>query len=140
MKQLSLANTGSSLQQQRIRRREFRDETNLVIRWPELLALVASRLPGIKTGQPTFPAAVKVRIPPLQQFSGHSDPAMETALHDETPYREFARIDASTSPLPDESTILRFGKTQSPRLLLEEHHLGQQILATNIATLTSRGL
>jgi len=49
-----------------------------------------------------------LRIHLLQQFFGHSDPAMEEALHDIPLYREFAQLDAGITRLPDESTILRF--------------------------------
>ncbi len=49
-------------------------------------------------------------------------------------YREFARLDAGITRLPDESTILRF------RHLLEAHQLAQQILATVNAGLIERGL
>jgi IS5 family transposase len=75
-----------------------------------------------------------LRIHLLQQFFGHSEPAMEEALHDISLYQEFAHLDAGISRLPDESTILRF------RHLLEEHGLGQQILATVNAKLFERGL
>lgn len=70
----------------------------------------------------------------LQQFFGHSDPAMEEALHDVPLYREFAHLDAGISRLPDESTILRF------RHLLERHGLAIQILVTVNAKLATRGL
>jgi IS5 family transposase len=75
-----------------------------------------------------------LRIHLLQQFFGHSDPAMEEALHDVALYREFAHLDAGISHLPDESTILRF------RHMLEAHGLGQQILAAVNARLIERGL
>jgi len=64
-----------------------------------------------------------LRIHLLQQFFGHSDPAMEEALYDIPLYREFARLDAGITHLPDESTILRF------RHLLERNDLAVQILA-----------
>ena len=59
-----------------------------------------------------------LRIHLLQQFFGHSDPAMEEALHDIALYREFAHLDAGITRLPDESTILRF------RHMLEQNDLG----------------
>jgi len=77
---------------------------------------------------------VMLRIHLLQQFFGHSDPAMEEALHDVPLYREFARLDAGATRLPDESTILRF------RHLLEARELGPQILATVNGQLIQRGL
>ena len=75
-----------------------------------------------------------LRIHLLQQFFGHSDPAMEEALHDIPLYRGFAHLDVGTSRLPDESTILRF------RHLLAAHGLGHEILATVHAQLSDRGL
>ena len=134
MKQMSLAHTGFELVTKRTRKREVLDEMNLVIPWTELLALIAPHAPAGKTGRPPFPTEVMLRIHLLQQFFGHSDPAMEEALHDIPLYQEFARLDAGISRLPDESTILRF------RHLLEEHGLGQQILATVNAKLIERGL
>ena len=134
MQQMSLATTGFELVTKRTRKREFLDEMNLVIPWTQLLALIGPHAPAAKTGRPPFPIEVMLRIHLLQQFFGHSDPAMEEALHDIPLYREFAHLDAGITRLPDESTILRF------RHLLEEHGLGQQILATINAKLIERGL
>lgn len=134
MKQMSLASTGFELATKRTRKREFLGEMDLVIPWPEVLALIATHAPAGKTGRPPFATEVMLRIHLLQQFFGHSDPAMEEALHDIPLYREFARLDAGITRLPDESTILRF------RHLLEQHQLASQILATVNARLIERGL
>ena len=71
----------------------------------------------------------------LRQWFGPSAPAMEEALQDVSPYCEFARLEPCATHLPDESTILRFGKTPSPRHLLEEHSLCIPLLGTINATL-----
>ena len=134
MKQMSLATTGFKLVTKRTRKREFLDEMNLVIPWPELLSLIAPYAPAGKNGRPPFATEVMLRIHLLQQFFGHSDPTMEEALHDIPLYQEFAHLDAGMSRLPDETTILRF------RHMLEAHGLGQQILATVNAKLIDRGL
>jgi IS5 family transposase len=134
MKQMSLASTGFELVTKRTRKREFLDEMDLVIPWSELLSLIAPHAPAGKTGRPPFATEVMLRIHLLQQFFGHSDPAMEEALHDIPLYQEFAHLDAGMTRLPDESTILRF------RHLLEAHGLGQQILATVNTKLIDRGL
>ncbi|OYU32092.1 MAG: IS5/IS1182 family transposase [Comamonadaceae bacterium PBBC2] len=131
---MSLATTGFELVTKRTRKREFLDEMNLVIPWSELLTLITPHAPAGKTGRPPFATEVMLRIHLLQQFFGHSDPAMEEALHDIPLYQEFAHLDAGMSRLPDESTILRF------RHMLEAHGLGQQILATVNAKLIDRGL
>ena len=134
MQQMSLAHSGFELVTKRTRKREFLDEMNLVIPWSDLLALIAPHAPAGKTGRPPFATEVMLHIHLLQQFFGLSDPAMQEALHDIPLYREFAHLDAGITRLPDESTILRFGH------LLEEHQLGQQILATVNARLSDRGL
>ena len=134
MKQISLATTGFELVTKRTRKREFLDEMNLVIPWSQLLSLIAPHAPAGKTGRPPFATEVMLRIHLLQQFFGHSDPAMEEALHDIPLYREFAKLDAGITRLPDESTILRF------RHMLKQNDLGAQILAAVNAKLIDRGL
>lgn len=134
MQQTSLATTGFELAAKRTRKRAFLAEMDQVIPWSDLLALIAPHAPAGRTGRPPFAIEVMLRIHLLQQFFGHSDPAMEEALHDIPLYREFAHLDAGITRLPDESTILRF------RHLLEQHDLGQQILAAVNAQLTERGL
>ena len=131
---MSLATTGFELVTKRTRKREFLDEMDLVIPWRELVGLVTPHAPAGKSGRPPFDTEVMLRIHLLQQFFGHSDPAMEEALHDVPLYREFARLDAGATRLPDESTILRF------RHLLEARELGPQILATVNGQLIQRGL
>ena len=134
MKQISLASTGFELAPKRTRKREFLNEMDQVIPWSQLLALITPHAPSGKTGRPPFALEVMLRIHLLQQFFGHSDPAMEEALHDIPLYREFARLDVGLTRLPDESTILRF------RHLLEAHDLGAQILTAVNAVLSQRGL
>ena len=136
---MSLA-SGFELVTKRTRKRVFLDEMDKVIPWSDLLALIAPHAPEGKTGRPPFATEVMLRIHLLQQFFGYSDPAMEEALNDVALYRQFARLDAGTSRLPDESTILRFGKTPSQRRLLHEKELGQKILDAVNAHLVERGL
>ena len=131
---MSLAATGFELVTKRTRKREFLDEMNLVIPWSQLLALMTPHAPAGKTGRPPFATEVMPRIHLLQQFFGHSDPAMEEALDDIPLYREFAKLDAGITRLSDESTILRF------RHMLEKNDLGVQILAAVNAKLIDRGL
>jgi hypothetical protein len=54
MKQISLATTGFELVIKRTRKREFLDEMNLVIPWPQLLVLITPHAPAGKTGRPLF--------------------------------------------------------------------------------------
>jgi len=134
MNQISLATTGFKLETKRTRKRELLDEMNLVIPWSQLPGLIAPHAPAGNSGRPPFATEMMLRIHLLQQFFGHSDPAMEEALHDIPLYREFAKLDAGITRLPDESTILRF------RHMLEQNDLGAQILAAVNAKLIDRGL
>ena len=143
MKQISLATTGFELVTKPTRKRVFLDEMNLVVPWTELVGLIQPFAPsgtGTKGGRPVFAVETMLRIHFLQQWFGLSDPAMEDELHDTPLYCEFARFDPGATRLPDKSTILRFGKTPSPRHLLEVNHLSLQIMAAINATLTRRGL
>jgi len=134
MNQISLAHTGFELSIKRTRKREFLDEMNLVIPWAEVLGLLRRHAPESRMGRPPFALETMLRIHLLQQFFGLSDPAMEEALHDVPLYREFARLDAGMSRMPDESTILRF------RHFLEAHQLGAALLATVNDGLSRKGL
>ena len=64
---------------------------------------------------------------------------MEEAFVDTPLYKEFAQL-RELERLPDESTILRFGKTQRPRHRLEKHKLAERILAVVKELLSQRGL
>jgi IS5 family transposase len=125
---------GLNLSTKRTRKREFLDEMTRVVPWQKLIALIEPHYPKGKTGRPPFPIETMLRIHFMQQWFSLSDPAMEEALHDIPLYREFARLDAGMTRLPDESTILRF------RHLLEAHELSVQMLATVNEILQAKGL
>ena len=110
-----------------------------VVPWAALVELIAPYYPEGKTGRPPFSLETMLRVHFMQQWFTLSDPAMEEAFFDTPLYREFARLE-EFARLPDESTILRFGKTPSPRHRLEKHKLAPQILATVNELLTQKGL
>jgi IS5 family transposase len=74
-----------------------------------------------------------LRIHLMQNWFGFSDPAMEEALYEITPLRQFARL-RITGAIPDETTLLNF------RHLLEKHDLAPKILEAVNADLTRKGL
>ena len=127
------ADLGLNLTAKRTRKREFLDETDRVVPWAELVALVTPFAPEGRRGRPPFAVETMLRLHFMQQWFGLSDPAMEEALHDVALYREFAELDNWTTRLPDESTILRF------RHLLEKHKLAAQILALIDDMLSDKG-
>ena len=136
MKQMSLNTVGFERRIKRTRKREVLDEMNVVVPWPELVALIAPHTPtpGAKGGRPPFAVETMLRIHFPQQWFTLSDPAMEEALYDTPMFREFAGLDIGEDHLPDESTILRF------RHLLESHDLSLQIFSTVNAMLQAKGL
>lgn len=119
----------------RTRKRVFLEEMDRVVPWRELVALIEPHYWGkASTGRPPFPCELMLRIHFLQQWFGHSDPAMEEALHDVPLYRAFIGIDPGADQMPDESTILRF------RHLLEQHRLAPAMLRLINELLSTRGL
>lgn len=127
------ADLGLNLTTKRTRKREFLAEMERVVPWAALVALITPYAPEGKRGRPPFAVETMLRIHFMQQWFTLSDPAMEESLHDVPLFREFAGLNWDT-PLPDETTILRF------RRLLEEHKLAPQILALVNELLGAKGL
>jgi len=75
-----------------------------------------------------------LRIYFLQQWFNLADPAVEEALYDSATLRQFAEIDLGAEPVPDETTVCKF------RHLLEENHLGEEILGTVNLHLQAKGV
>ena len=105
---MSLAHIGFELVTKRTLKREFLDETNLVIQWTELLTLIAPHAPAGKTGRTPFSTEMMLRIYLLQQFFGHSAPALEEAFHDIPLYREFAHWMLASHACPVRATFGAF--------------------------------
>jgi IS5 family transposase len=74
-----------------------------------------------------------LRIHLLQNGFSLSDPAMEEALYEITPMRQFADLILS-APIPEDTTIMNF------RHLLEKHKLAPAILAVINGYLQENGL
>jgi len=134
MKQTTFADSGFEIATKKTRKLIFLEEMNQVISWATLVAMIQGFAPVAKTGRPPFPIEVMLRVHFLQLWYNYSDPAMEAALHDTHVYRWLAGLDAGTSRLPDESTILRF------RHFLEEFGLAKTIFATVSELLRAKGL
>ncbi|WP_282390290.1 transposase, partial [Pseudomonas sp. PS01296] len=80
-----------------------------------------------------YPLETMLRIHLLQNWFSLSDPAMEEALYEITPMRQFARLTLS-APIPEDTTIMNF------RHLLEKHQLAPAILAVINGYLQEKGL
>ncbi len=109
------------------RKQTFLEEMEKVVLWAHLEALIAPFYCEEVKGRPPFALQTMLRTHFMQQWFTLSDPAMEKAFVDTPLYRQLAQIEEFTR-LPDESTILRFGKTPSPRLRMEKHKLSEQML------------
>ena len=136
---MNQADLGLNLSTKRTRKREFLEEMQTVVPWAELVGLIAPYAPEGKKGRAPFAVESMLRVHFMQQWFTLIDPAMEEALRDVPLFREFANL-SWDGRLPDESMILRFGKTPSPRHLLERHKLAEQILGTVNDLLQAKGL
>ena len=136
MKQASLK---LNLNVKKTRKQVFLEQMEHVVPWAALVELIAPYYPEGKTGRPPFSLQTMLRVHFMQQWFTLSDPAKEEAFFDMPLYREFAQLE-EFGRMPDESTILRFGKTPSPRHRLEKHKLAEQILGVVNEILIQRGL
>ena len=137
MKQIGL---DLNLCTRKTRKQVFLEQMEQVVPWAQLEDLIAPYYPEGLNGRPPFVLQTMLRLHFLQQWFSLSDLGMEEALFDTPLYRDFALLQAAQGRLPDESTILRFGKTPSPRHRLERHKLAAQILATVNDLLSAQGL
>lgn len=70
----------------------------------------------------------------MQNWFNLSDAAMEDTIYDSYAMRSFMHLDFYKEQVPDAATLLKF------RHLLEEHHIGEQILADVSSRLEKAGL
>src|SRR5712692_2966191 len=125
MKQRTLAMmTGFEQYTRKTRRAIFLEEMEQVVPWRELCGLVEPHYPKAGNGRPPVGVERMLRIYFLQQWFNLSDPAVEESLYDSAVMRQFVGVDLGCEPAPDQTTVCKF------RHLLEEHHLGEQILGT----------
>jgi IS5 family transposase len=135
IKQRTLAMmTGFERYTKKTRRTAFLEEMELVVPWRKLCALIAPHYPKAGGGRPPIGVERMLRIYFVQQWFNLSDPAVEEALYDSAALREFVGIDLGREPAPDETTVCKF------RHLLEEHHLGGEMLETVNLHLQSKGV
>lgn len=117
----------------RTRREVFLSEMDQVLPWKALLDLIAPTYPKGAKGRPPYPLETMLRIHFLQQWYTLADLAMEEALYESAPLRQFAQLSLSER-LPDETTILNF------RRRLEKDGLAKELFETVNAQLQAKGL
>lgn len=93
-----------------------------------------------KRGRPPIGLERMLRMYFVQQWYGLADEAVEDAVYDSQALRNFMGIDLSRTSVPDATTLMGFGKTPSPRHLLEAHGLTKAMLVEVNVMLMERGL
>jgi transposase, IS5 family len=134
MKQTTFASLAWSSKGKVTKRERFLAEMDAVTPWARLLALIEPHYPSDGLGRPRKDLELMLRVYFLQQWFNLSDPQAEESLYDIESMRRFAGIELGETPVPDESTILRF------RHLLEEHQLTRAIFEQVRALLEERNL
>jgi IS5 family transposase len=133
MTQLTFSDAEYAGKRKQTRREVFLAEMGQVVPWTALLALIEPHYPKAGRGRRPYPLATMLRIHFLQQWYALSDPAMEEALYEIAPLRQFARL-SLLDAIPDETTMLNF------RHLLERNGLAAKMLTAVNADLSRRGL
>ncbi len=137
-KQMTLAvqsDAGFEQHRKATRRDVFLAEMDKVVPWSALCAAIEPFYPKERAEGGRRPIGLErmLRIHFLQQWYALSDPAMEEALYEIAPLRQFAGL-SLLDAIPDETTLLNF------RHLLERHGLAAQMLTAVNADLSRRGL
>lgn len=105
-----------------------------MIPWKDGIALIEPYYPSGKRGRPTRGIETMLRMYLMQNWFNLSDAAMEDTIYDSYAMRSFMHLDFYKEQVPDATTLLKF------RHLLEEHHIGEQILADVSSRLEKAGL
>jgi len=133
MSQMSFADFEYAGKRKQTRRERFLAEMDQVVPWTGLLGLIEPFYPNAGGGRKPYPLDTMLRIHLLQNWFSLSDPAMEEALYEITPMRQFARLTLS-APIPEDTTIMNF------RHLLEKHQLAPAIFTVINGYLQEKGL
>jgi IS5 family transposase len=118
------------------RREQFLEQMTATIPWERWTALIEPHYyadrPG-KTGRKAKPVATMLRMYLLQIWFNLSDEGVEDAIYDSYAMRRFMGLDFAVEQVPDATTLLHF------RHLLEEHQLGEQLLAAQNEIFEAQG-
>ena len=122
--QISFAQAEYAKKKKRTRREIFLEKMQLVVPWARLVQVIEPCYPKSgKRGRPPVGLERMLRMYFVQQWYGLADEAVEDAIYDSQALRNFMDIDLSHTSVPDATTLMGFGKTPSPRHLLESNDL-----------------
>ena len=117
-------------------RERFLETMNATIPWDRWIKLIEPHYyqdkPG-KKGRKAKPVATMLRMYLLQVWFSLSDEGVEDAIYDSYAMRRFMGLDFAVEQVPDATTLLAF------RHLLEEHHLGEKLLAAQSELFEAQG-
>jgi IS5 family transposase len=120
IKQMTLADAEYAGKRKQPCKELFLIETDQVLPWKGLIALIEPYYPKGEGSRPAYPLMAMLRVHLMQNWFGYSDPAIEETLYETTILRQFCGL--SLERIPDETTIHNF------RRLLEKHELATGIL------------
>ena len=140
MRQSTLASGGFDAHAKTTRKAAFVARMDKLMPWPALVALIEPHYPKAGNGRPPRSMSSMLRMYCIANWFNLANEACEDALYDIEAFRDFCGVDLGREGVPDATTLLNFGKTPSPRRLLETHKLGEAIFAKVSERLLSNGL
>ena len=118
------------------RRERFLETMDSTIPWASWVGVIEphyyAERPG-KKGRKAKPVETMLRMYLLQVWFSLSDEGVEDAVYDSYAMRRFLGLDFTVEQVPDATTLLHF------RHLLEEHRLGEKLLAGQNAVFEEQG-
>ena len=118
------------------RRERFLEAMDSTIPWASWVAVIEPHYygdrPG-KRGRKAKPVETMLRMYLLQVWFSLSDEGVEDAVYDSYAMRRFMGLDFAVEQVPDATTLLHF------RHLLEEHQLGEKLLAAQNEVFAEQG-
>ena len=120
--------------QRRTKRELFLEQMNQIVPWATMLSVIEPHYPKVGNGRPPIGLERMLRIHWLQDWFNLADEACEDALYDSAAFRSFVGIDLGEERAPDATILLKF------RRLLEQHGLGEALLAQINAVLVHSGV
>lgn len=133
--QLSFTDVEYSNRRRVSRRERFLELMDATIPWDRWVAVIEPFYyqPRAGRGRRPKPLVTMLRMYLLQVWFSLSDEGVEDAVYDSYAMRRFMGLDFAVEQVPDATTLLHF------RHLLEEHGLGERLLAEQEAVFAEQG-
>ncbi|MGN0078669.1 MAG: IS5 family transposase [Coriobacteriales bacterium] len=133
--QTTFADVEADSRRRATRRDEFLAQMERAVPWAEIVAVVEPFYPKGERGRRPVPLERMLRMYMLQLWFNLSDEGCEDAVYDSRAFSRFVGVSfGAGDQVPDATTLLKF------RHLMEEHSLGQRVLAEVNRVLEERGV